>query len=89
MVTIQISQNTQKELIEVVARLQLKYKKRISFDEAIKYLIKQHGGKNRSRERFLSFYGCLRKGKVEEARRELRALKVEEDRRFEKLGARC
>jgi 2'-5' RNA ligase len=87
MATIQISQNTQKKLIEVAARLQIKHKKRISFDEAIKYLIKQHGGKGRNKERFLSFYGCLKEEKVEEARKELRALRAEEERRLEKLSA--
>ncbi|MBI5252879.1 MAG: hypothetical protein HY930_00550 [Euryarchaeota archaeon] len=85
MATIQISQTTQKKLFEVASRLQLKIKKRVSFDEAIRHLLDQTKVEGKNKQRFASFYGCAR-GTVEEARKLLRELRAEGESRLEKLG---
>ncbi len=86
MATIQISSKTQKKLFEAASRLQLKLRKRVSFDEAIKYLLNQTKVGGKDRQRFASFYGCAR-GRAEEARKLLRDLRAEEASRLEELGA--
>jgi pentatricopeptide repeat protein len=85
--TIQISAKTQKRLFEVASRLQLRLKRRVSFDEAIRYLLEHGKVEGKNKHRFASFYGCARAGKAEEARKMLRELRTEEESRLEELGA--
>ncbi|MEE8168077.1 MAG: hypothetical protein V3T58_04315 [Candidatus Hydrothermarchaeales archaeon] len=87
MATIQISAETQKRLFEVASGLQLKLKKRVSFDEALRYLLGHAKVEEKDRRRFASFYGCASGDKTEEARELLRELRAEEESRLEKLGA--
>lgn len=81
MVTLQVSENTKIKLMKLAAKLQLKYGRKISIDEAIRYLFRLL----RNEELLLSFYGCLKGEKIEEAQRLLKELRLEEEKRLEKL----
>lgn len=81
MVTLQVSEDTKIKLMKLAAKLQLKYGRKISIDEAIRYLFRLL----RNEELLLSFYGCLKEEKIEEAQRLLKELRLEEEKRLEKL----
>lgn len=81
MVTIQVSEDVKIRLLKLAAQLQMKLGKRVSLDDAIRYLLKSI----RDKDKLNSFYGCLSGEKVEEARRLLKELRDEEEKRLEKL----
>ncbi len=81
MVTIQVSEDTKIRLLKLAAQLQMKLGKKVSLDDAIRYLLKSM----RNEDKLNSFYGCLRSEKVEEARKLLQELRDEEEKRLERL----
>ena len=81
MVTIQVSEDTKIRLLKLAAQLQMKLGKKVSLDDAIRYLLKSM----RNKDKLNSFYGCLRSEKVEEAHKLLQELRDEEEKRLERL----
>ena len=81
--TIQISNDTQNRLFQLVAQLQTRLGRRVSYDEAIAILIDETQGARQAREEFQRLFGSL-KGS-ETAWKELRELKDSEKRRIERL----
>jgi len=79
MVTLQVSEDTKIRLLKLAARLQLRYGRRVSIDETIRYLLRLL----RNEDLLLSFYGCLKGENVEEARKLLKDLRREEEARLE------
>lgn len=80
--TIQISEETQTMLFQVVAQLQSRFGRRVSYDEAIALLIEESRGTGRAREDFRRLFGSL-KGH-DSALIELRRLKESEKQHLEK-----
>ena len=80
--TIQISEETQNRLFQLVAQLQTKLGRRVSYDEAITILIEESHGTTMAREQFGRLYGSLRGSKT--AWTELRRLKETEKQRLER-----
>jgi len=79
--TIQLDEKTRDELFKVVASLQSKLGRRVSFDEAIMTLIREARGVTVARKRFEGLFGSLRGDR--EAWRELESLRLKETRRLE------
>jgi hypothetical protein len=82
--TIQLSEETQRKLFQLVARLQSELGKRVSYDEAIALLIQQTQGTQDARQHFEKLFGALRgkKGVWED----LRQLRKTENQRHERLA---
>ena len=76
--TIQVSEETQAELIQLAADLQSKLGRRVSYDEAITILIEQSRGTQEARDRFHKLFGSLQGDK--KAWKELRRLREEDDK---------
>jgi len=85
MATIQVSEDVKRKLLEISSRLQLKSNHKVSFDEAIRYLVNETKSKQRNKARFQLFYACLGGKNVEEGFRELRELRRGEDERIKSL----
>jgi hypothetical protein len=83
--TIQLDEKTRDELFKVVASLQSKLGRRLSFDEAIMTLIQETRGVDVARKRFEGLFGSLR-GDEREAWRELESLRARETKRLEKIA---
>jgi len=79
MVTIQVSEDVKVELVRLAGKLQQLWGRKVSIDDVIRYLLRIR----RNKELFMKFYGCLREEEVEEARDELRRLRLEEEKRLE------
>jgi succinate dehydrogenase/fumarate reductase-like Fe-S protein len=85
--TIQISEDTKKKLFTLINQLERKWKKRITYDEAIKYLLE-----NRKivvdKENFIKniekFEGILEEGEGKELLKQLRKEDRERENRLEK-----
>jgi len=82
--TIQLDEKTRDELFKVVASLQSKLGRRVSFDEAIMTLIQETRGVAVARKGFEGLFGSLRGD--QEAWRELEALRARETRRLERIA---
>jgi hypothetical protein len=80
--TIQISEETQTRLFQVVAQLQSRLGRRVSYDEAITILIEESRGTGQAREDFRKLFGSLKDH--ESAWTELRRLKESEKQHLEK-----
>lgn len=89
--TIQISENTKEKLFSLINKLEKKWKRRVTYDEAIKFLLK-----NRkviiNREDFIEnmepFEGIFNKGEAKELYNELRKKERErEDKLEQKLNS--
>ncbi len=71
--TVQLSEETQGKLFQLVVRLQSELGRRVSYDEAIAFLIMETQGKQEAREHFEKLFGSLRgKKRVWEDLRQLR-----------------
>jgi len=81
MVTLQVSEDTKIRLVKLAAKLKLKYGRKVSVDEAIRYLLRLLRNENL----LLSFYGCLRSEDVEEAHKMLKESRIREEERLERL----
>ena len=82
--TIQLDENTRDELFKVVASLQSKLGRRVSFDEAIMILIQDMRGVAEARKRFEALFGGLREDR--EAWHELESLRGRETKRLERIA---
>ncbi|MGV9197520.1 MAG: hypothetical protein ACOC44_05715 [Promethearchaeia archaeon] len=84
--TIQISEKTKEKLFSLINQLEKKWKKRVTYDEAIKFLLK-----NRkiifNREDFIEnmerFEGIFKKGEARELYNELRKKEREREEKLE------
>jgi hypothetical protein len=85
MTVVQVSEGTKQKLVEVAAKLQMSVKRKVSLDEAVKFLIEQYEGKKPDAELFYSFFGCLKRYDIKKAYEELKALRKEEEKRLEGL----
>ncbi|MGH7773605.1 MAG: hypothetical protein ACREQA_15380 [Candidatus Binatia bacterium] len=84
--TVQIDEETQKRLFNLVAELEAKLSRRVTYDEAIRMLLRgvtSPAEVLEARERFKKLRGSLRGDK--EAWRDLRRLRAEEEKRLERL----
>ena len=82
--TIQLNEKTRDELFKVVASLQSKLGRRVSFDEAIMTLIQERRDVSAARNDFEALFGSLRGDR--DAWHELESLRVREARRLERLA---
>jgi len=82
--TIQLSEETQGKLFQLVARLQSELGRRVSYDEAIAFLIMETQGKQEAREHFEKLFGSLRGEK--RVWEDLRQLRRSEKQRHERLA---
>ncbi len=85
--TIQISEETKNKLFEVINNLEKKWGRRITYDEAIAYLIQQKHGIV-SKEEFINnlkqFKGILKPGEGQSLLKEMRREELEREERFTK-----
>lgn len=86
MTVVQISEETKQKLVEVAAKLQMSIKRKVSFDEAVKFLIEQYEGKKPNTELFYSFFGCLKGHDIKKAYDDLKELRKEEEKRLDRLA---
>jgi len=82
--TIQLDEKTRDELFKVVASLQSKLGRRVSFDEAIMILIQDMRGMAAAIKRFEALFGGLRGDR--EVWHELESLRGKETRRLERIA---
>lgn len=81
MTVIHIKDDTKELLMKFMAEIRPKEKKRISYDETIKYLLL--GGKQKDKKKLLPLFGCIEK---EQAYKDLEELKSLDEKRFERLS---
>lgn len=81
--SIQLSEETRRELFRIVAELQAKLGRKISYDEAIRILIAQTKGVEDARRKFGNMFGILAGKKS--AWKDLKELRAEEEKRLERL----
>jgi len=86
MAVVQISEETKRRLVEVAAKLQMSVKRKVSLEEAVRFLIEQHEKKKHDPELFYSFFGCLKGYDIGKAQADLRELRREEEKRLERLA---
>lgn len=77
--TIQINERTKRMLFKFLLELERKHKRNVSYDEAIKHLV----AKSKKTKRLLNLRGCIT---LEKAEKDLRELKLLEQRRYERLA---
>jgi len=82
--TIQLNEKTRDQLFKVVAGLQSKLGRRVSFDEAIMMLIQETRDVAAARKDFEGLFGSLRGDR--RAWHELKALRVMETRRLDRIA---
>ncbi|MGH9877467.1 MAG: hypothetical protein ACRD5H_07495 [Nitrososphaerales archaeon] len=82
--TIQVSEETQRELFRVVTELQAKFGRKISYDEAIMILISQIRGIEDARKRFQNMFGIL--AGYKSVWKDLKKLRQEEEKRLDRLA---
>lgn len=83
--TIQISEKTKKKLFQLINELEKKWKRRITYDEAIKFLIKEKGvkvGKKEFLNNIKKFQGILEVGEGTAILKELRRDELEREEKF-------
>ena len=61
MATVQLSEETKRRLVELAAELQMRQKRRISLDEAVRHLLRELERSTVRRELFDEFYGGLKR----------------------------
>lgn len=86
MTVVQISEETKKKLVEIAGKMQISVKRKVSIDEAVKFLVEQYEGKKPNAELFYSFFGCLKGYDIKKAYDELKVLRREEEKRLERLA---
>lgn len=82
--SIQLSEETRRELFKIVTELQAKVGRKVSYDEAIRILILQTKGVEDARRKFEDMFGILAGEKSVWA--DLRKLRREEEKRLERLA---
>lgn len=85
--TIQISEDTKKKLFTLINQLERKWKKRITYDEAIKYLLENRKivvDKGNFIKNIEKFEGILEEGEGKELLKQLRKEERERENRLEK-----
>jgi len=83
--TIQISEKTKKKLFQLINELEKKWKRRITYDEAIKFLIKEKGvkvGKKEFLNNIKKFQGILEVGEGTAILKGLRRDELEREEKF-------
>lgn len=86
MTVVQVSEETKQKLVEVAAKLQLSRKKKVSLDEAVKFLLEQYSGKETNSELFYSFFGCLKGYDIKKAYEELKEARRQEEKKLERIA---
>ncbi len=81
--TIQVNEDTQKKLLQIIARIQAETGRRTTYDEALNILMKGDERVRRARKEFAKFYGALRGDKG--VWKELRELRKSEEDHLKKL----
>jgi len=81
MVTIQVGEDTKIRLLKLAAKLQLELGRKVSIDEAIRFLLR----KRKNKDKLMSFFGCLKGRDIREAYKQLQELRREEEERLEKF----
>ena len=81
MTVIHIKDDTKELLMKFMAEIRPKEKKRVSYDETIKYLLTREKQKNK--KSLLPLFGCIEK---EQAYKDLEELKLLDEKRFERLS---
>jgi formate dehydrogenase maturation protein FdhE len=84
MTVIHIKDDTKELLMKFMAEIRQKEKKRVSFDETIKYLLVRGKGKNK--KSLLPLFGCIGKEQAEQAYKDIEELKLLDEKRFEHLS---
>ena len=84
MTVIHIKDDTKELLMKFMSEIRQKEKKRISFDETIKYLLVRGKGKNKKSQ--LPLFGCIGKEQAEQAYKDIEELKLLDEKRFEHLS---
>ncbi len=82
--SIQLSEETKRELFRIVTELQAKLGRRVDYDEAIMTLISQIRGVEEPRKEFQSMFGALAGAKS--AWKDLKGLRAEEEKRLARLA---
>ena len=86
MTTIQIDEETKRKLLEISGRLQIQFKKNITFNDTIQYLIDSHE-KQRVLKDLIPLFGFLRT-EGREARQLLTDLRKKEEERLGRLAGK-
>lgn len=85
--TIQISEKTKSKLFEIINKLEKRWGRRITYDEAIEFLIKEKVSKTK-KEEFLNnikkFQGILEPTEGASILKDLRRKELEHEERFSK-----
>lgn len=84
MTVIHIKDDTKELLMKFMSEIRQKEKKRVSFDETIKYLLVRGKGKNK--KSLLPLFGCIGKEQGGQAYKDLEELKLLDEKRFEHLS---
>ncbi|MHA1232694.1 MAG: hypothetical protein ACTSRH_12080 [Promethearchaeota archaeon] len=85
--TIQISEETKKRLFFIINKLERKCGKRITYDEAIKYLLEENEekfDKDEFIENMKKFKGVLKPEEGKKLLKELREKEIEREQEFER-----
>ena len=80
MTVIHIKDDTKELLMKFMAEIRQKEKKRVSFDETIKYLLVRGKGKNK--KSLLPLFGCIGKEQAEQAYKDIEELKLLDEKRY-------
>lgn len=80
--SVQVDEEVRRRLIRVTSELAKERGRRVSYDEAIAYLLDLWEGRRGSRREFLGLYGCIKAERAEVDLAELRRL---EERRLARL----
>ena len=86
MTTIQIDEETKRRLLEISGRLQIQFKKNITFNDTIQYLIDSHEGQKVLKD-LTPLFGFLRT-ETQETRQLLTELRNEEEERLGRLAGK-
>ena len=84
MTVIHIKDDTKELLMKFMAEIRQKEKKRVTFDETIKYLLTRGKGKNKNS--LLPLFGCIEKEQAEQVYKDLEELKSLDEKRSEHLS---
>lgn len=83
--TIQISEKTKNKLFMIMNQLEKEWGRRVTYDEAIQFLLKEEG-RDFNRQEFLNnirkYQGILKPGEGKDFLKELRLRDYKRDRRF-------
>ena len=82
--TIQASEETRRELFRLVAELEVKLGRKVTYDEAIVMLISHIGGVGEWGKKFRDLFGIA--AGERKVRNDVRKLRTEQEKRFARLG---